>query len=634
MISRYTFLSLIALGLASASCSQDDVMQNNASPTDSNNTIREIPDSGTMRDLSTGPVDATMSVDQGTTIPDLGSVDAPVDMPFVPPDRMCQPGEVLGCSGEDNVIICNDQTMMFETRSCPAGEQCLTGVGCTDMICAPGTQECDGGESYKSCAADGKGYDAPIACDEGTLCSRGACVTQCELGKYESSYVGCEYWTLDLDQYTDPTTNPAADSIPHAVVISNPGTQPATVTFRATEPGISINVPDPVVPPGGSRAFTMPRLDISGTGISKRSIRVSSSVPVTAHQFSPLNNERVYSNDASLLLPSNTLGVEYYVVGWPTSVLPAFMGFMPEDQHGYVTILATSPGETFVNVTPRAQGAPSAAGQFAISPGSTRSFSLKYGEVLNLEANSGSLTGPNDLTGSHIKATQPIAVFSGHEQAVVGQPGSGDSCCADHIEQQLFPLKDWGTNYIATLSPGRGEKADHWRIVAGEDGVTLNTNPPQPGANGVTLNRGEFVAFFSEQSFEINATGKVLVGQILVSQQQTSEVTGDPALILSVPTERFRSDYILLTPTGYSSDYVVITREAGEIIRLNGQPVPEAAFSPIGSGIYEAAEVLVTAGVQSLEATKPFGIAAYGFNNAVSYGYPGGLNLVGAEAMP
>ncbi len=586
-----------------------------------------------VRDLGT-PGDAAMSLDQGGMSSDAGNTpDAAPDMRDVMPQQCMPDNGPLGCADDQSELVCNPQTLMTETQACAPGEQCLIGVGCTDMVCQPGTQTCEGGESYKVCNDEGTGYEAPIQCEEGTLCSRGGCVTQCELGKYQSSYVGCEYWTLDLDQYTDPATNPKPDEVPHSVVISNPGNIPATVTFRATEPGVSINVPDPVVPPGESRAFTMPRLDISGTGISRRSIRVSSSVPVTAHQFSPLNNEGVFSNDASLLLPSNTLGVEYYVVGWPTAVLPSFMGFNPEDQHGYVTILATSPGETFVNVTPRARVAPSAAGEYAISPNVTRSFSLKFGEVLNLEANSGQLTGANDLTGTHIKATQPIAVFSGHEEAVVKQPGTDEGCCADHLEQQLFPLKDWGQTYIAALSPGRGEKVDHWRIVAGEDGVVLTTNPPQPGANNVTLNRGDFVSFFTDDSFEVNATGKVLVGQILVSQQQTTAGTGDPALILAVPIERFRSDYILLTPAGYSSDYVLITREAGEIVRLNGQIVPDTSFTSIGSGTYEVAEVVVTAGVQVLEGAKPFGISAYGFSNAVSYGYPGGLNLVGSEVM-
>ena len=56
-----------------------------------------------------------------------------------------------------------------------------------------------------------------------------------------------------------------------------------------------------------------------------------------------------------------------------------------------------------------------------------------------------------DLTGTIITSDKPIGVFGGHEAAV-----SGTQCCADHIEQQLFPVATWGKTYIATKSFPRG----------------------------------------------------------------------------------------------------------------------------------------------------------------------------------
>ena len=629
------FAGLLGASVSLAACSGDAVSTNNDANGETNNTqnnnIRERPTNATPNTTpgnNTTPGGADMSMETQADMPssatDMGS-------PVLPEDP-CTPGDELGCDG-DNVIICNAEGTKYESQACPGGNACLLGVGCTDMICVPDTRECDGSDTYKVCNSDGSGYDAPLQCEEGTLCSRGACVSQCELGKYRSSYVGCEYWTVDLDNYSDPYTNPMPDEVPHAVVISNPNNKPATVRFQATQMGVSINVPDPIVPAGQARAFTMPRLDVSGTGITQKSIRISSTVPVTAHQFNPLNNEGVASNDASLLLPVNTLGTQYFVVNHPTQIIPCIAGNCLDPQHGYVTVIATEQGTTNLNVTPTAQIAPG-DNLGGSSPGSTRSYQLNYGDVLNLEARADSFSGPNDLTGTFIVSDKPIAVFAGHEEAVIGDPDSDeDSCCADHLEQQLFPVKDWGTSYIAALSPGRGIKKDKWKIVSSADGVVVNTNPPQPGANGVTINRGEFLEFFSDQDFEINATGKVLVGQFLIARDQTSGFTGDPALVLGVPVEKFREDYILLTPSGYTSDFVTVIREAGTVIKLNGANIDEAMFAAVGSGTYEVASVPVSPGVQTLEATKPFGISAYGFNNAVSYGYPGGLNLIGAETM-
>jgi hypothetical protein len=479
------------------------------------------------------------------------------------------------------------------------------------------------------------------------VCSDGSCKSICELGKYRSSYIGCEYWTLDLDQHPDPTVNPKPNTIPHSVVISNPNMIPVTVSFQSQQPGVSVNVPDPVVPAQSSKAFTMPRLDVDATSISRHSIRIVASQPVVAHQFNPLNNVGAFSNDGTLLLPAPMLGDEYYVVNWPTQYLPPFPGLNVPSQHSYVAILATEPGDTFINVTSKAQiagGTNEVDGQpiNPLPPGATRTFKLSYGQVLNLQAFEPQLgSNKNDLTGTHIKANKPIAVFAGHEAAVIGEPGARgpdgmplDSCCADHIEHQLLPLQSWDTRHIAALSPGRGSKKDHWRIVAGEDNVVVTTNPPQPGAHNVTLQRGQFISLYSNQSFEINATGKIQVAQFLLSQDQTSEGVGDPALVIAVPTARYRKDYVLLTPNNYRRNFVTVTRPAGVEVRLNGQPIPNAVFAAVGSGTWEVGSVEVQAGVQSLESAQPFGIAAYGYDNAVSYSFIGGLDLVGSQAAP
>lgn len=584
------------------------------------------------------PPASDMPVDQ----PDMIAVP---DFSIMPPDG-CTPGTKIGCATESAELVCDAAGEEYRATACPAGQRCLGG-SCSSMTCLPGTLSCANPESTQRCNAQGTGYEPAVACAEGEVCSEDSCKSVCELGKYRSSYIGCEYWTLDLDQHPDPTVNPKPNTIPHSVVISNPNNVPVTISFIVQQPGISVLVNDPVVPPLGTRVFTMPQLDVDATSISRHSIRIMATQPVVAHQFNPLNNVGAFSNDGTLLLPAPMLGDEYYIVNWPTQYLPNFGGLNVPSQHSYATVLATEPGDTFINVTSKAQimaGTDTVTGQpiNALPPNATRTFKLSYGQVLNLQAFEARLGSPNnDLTGTHIKANKPVAVFAGHEAAVIGEVGARgpdgeelDSCCADHIEHQLLPLQSWANNYVAALSPGRGIKKDHWRIVAGEDNVVVTTNPPQPGANNVTLNRGQFITLFSAQSFEINATGKIQVAQFLLSQDQTSEGGGDPALTITVPTARYRKDYILLTPSGYNRDFVQITRPAGVAVKLNGQVVPDSTFSPVGSGTWEVGALEVDPGVQTLEAAQPFGIVAYGYDNAVSYSFIGGLDLVGSMAAP
>lgn len=552
-------------------------------------------------------------------------------------DLDCNPGAVLGCAGEDALEVCGEDGTGSLAQTCPSAEPyCLLG-SCSDQICVPGRSSCRDADHVEVCNEDGTGYEPAQACADGTICQGGVCEESCDLGvKMVSSYFGCEYWTVFLDQYDEsglPLGGISANQAPHAVVISNPNDRAVTVSFQSFEVGVSIAIDDPVVPPMSSRAFTMPRMNMEETGVFQRGVFVRSTLPVTAHQFNPLNNESVYSNDASLLLPVSSLGTKYYAMSWPTQVLMNLPG-SPfgeiESQHAFITIVAASPGFTNVVVNSKAVIAGSEEiGQFP--PGVGRNFELAFGDVLNLRANSGQLQGENDLTGTLIASDKPVAVFAGHEQAVIGYDSSRDSCCADHVEQQLFPVDSWGKRYVAAFSPGRTQTKDHWRILAGEDNVTVTTNPPQPGANNVMLNAGEFVSFFSDQNFEVNGTGKISVGQFLASQEQTEEVTGDPAFLLAVPLERMREDYVVLTPENYTRDFLTIIRPAGEAITLDGSGVDSGIFVAVGSGEFEVGTVEVSAGVHSLEAAVPFAVNAYGYDQAVSYGYPGGLNVVGEE---
>lgn len=600
-------LLALALSLLSVGCSDDvdSTNQENIRPGDTTN--QEIPDAGNLSDIVE-----------------------------------CEAGAVLGCADGEALLVCNADGTAAEAQACPADEpHCFQGT-CGTQVCTPGVRVCKDERTTHRCMGDGSGFVEETTCPNESLCSEGQCQDSCELGvKMVSSYFGCEYWTVYLDQYDEdalPIGFPgggSASETPHAVVISNPNDTPATILFQTFGANMNVNVSDPVVPPRSSRAFTMPQVTMDSTGIFRTGIFVRSTVPVTAHQFNPLNNEQIFSNDASLLLPVSALGREYYVMNWPTQVLFGIPGTPMADiesQKSYVTIIAAEQGTTNLNVTSRAT-IEAGGGINEFPPGVTRGFQLQFGDVLNLHANSGSLSGANDLTGTHIVSDKPIVVFAGHQQAVISYDSDRESCCADHLEQQLLPLETWGQSYIGAFSPGRTNTKDHWRILAGEDGVTVNTVPPQPGANGVTLNAGEFVTFFSDENFEVNATGKISVGQFLAGQGQTNESIGDPAFVLAIPVERFRDDYLVLTPEGYSKDYITVIRPAGVEITLDDSPLSDTAFSPVAGGTWEVGSFEVQPGVHFLESAneEPFGVLAYGLDSAVSYGYPGGLNVVGAE---
>ena len=217
----------------------------------------------------------------------------------------------------------------------------------------------------------------------------------------------------------------------------------------------------------------------------------------------------------------------------------------------------------------------------------------------------------------------------------------------------------------------------------------MSISPAVPGVPGtISLNRGDFYEFKTEQDVMITATEPIMVAQTLPSSFEAGgppsctsdsqcapghgcsyapddffqmgpmqcvlinslcstnsdcpsgytcaddgffgggcEAIGDPALILSVPVEQFRQEYVFLTPTNYLDDYVNIVAQAGTQVTLDNTVMGASYFTPIGDGTYQVARLKVGDGVHALQASAPVGVVVYGYDNDVSYGYPAGLSL-------
>ncbi len=542
----------------------------------------------------------------------------------------CTAGDVRGCFSETEQSVCADDGARYQPRACDEGLWCFEGV-CGPQRCRPGEQSCAAdGYTVLLCAPSGEEWVNLEVCDRraSRVCSGGECVSGCIAAVKDPSYVGCEYWSVDLPQYEDPTT--AGPEIPHAVVLSNVSEYPARVTFESTG---SRRVPPPVdVAAGDVVAVEFPRFDVFGTEQTSNSYRIVTTEPIVAYQFNPLNNVNLFSNDASLMLPISAIDRDYYVMGWPGGA--SIEGFGFPAQRAFMTVVAPSAGTTRVQIT-FSTNVVDGSVITGIRTGTTRAFSLSQGEVLNFSCETSLSTfTPCDFTGTRVTGDRPIIVFAGHEQAVIGEDGGDGNCCADHLEEQLFPISAWGTRYMAVHSPPRGTEPDYWKVLAAEDGTRIVTNPSIPELDGITLNAGEFAEINTPQSFEIEATGPILVGQFLVSQQSAgvSRTVGDPSFILSVPVTQFRPDYRVLVPDGYREDYLTVIRPVGAALVLDGAPIT-ASFTPFGSREYEYAHLPLEPGPHALSSPDevPFGVLGYGYDGAVSYGYPGGLNLTGVE---
>ncbi|MFH1531634.1 MAG: IgGFc-binding protein [Pseudomonadota bacterium] len=590
----------------------------------------------------------------------------------------CAPGEVSGCDGLGKQWVCTEDGTAVASLACEDDEKCVDGQ-CSIVDCLPGFGQCLSGSTYHTCLPDGSGYGPTQDCDIDKTCIGGKCMSLCEADLKQNTNVGCQYWAVDLDN--DKThhplfpSQPTPEMFPHSVVISNPGDADVVMTFSvvvgcadgsACAPSVTtcngqqetvcetpiptevlLDVGDPVVPGGESREFKMPVMNVSGSSLTPKAIRVMASSPVVAYQFNPFDSENAASNDGSLLLPHNALGHLYYVVSLPSR--PEIMMF-PEN-NGFLAVVATEP-DTTVAVTPTvkvianpAQGVPqNGTSPDFLAPGQTHLFTLQPFDVLNLEqlAETGVIppgTLPKDLTGSRVEANKPVAVFSGHQVAGIQEamklqiPDVWDTCCTEHLEEQLMPVETWGTEALCVKSKPRGYEADRYVIVAGAPDVQLSTIPPIDGVHGVSLAlAGESLRVETTESFVLQATGRIQVVQFLMSQGQTQPIggepgTGDPSMMIIPPSSQYRDEYVIRTADGFGTNWTTVIRPQGVAVVVDGAAIPEYAFEALGDGTWEYAYHEVATGTHRLTADQPFGLMVYGYGTVTAYGYPGGMNL-------
>jgi len=559
-----------------------------------------------------------------------------------------------------------------DVEHCSIGQVCTADLGCAE--CNPNVPKYCDGDSVVACNPDGTAGEVLEQC-EFESCSGGVCIDPCGAAEANRSYIGCEFWPVDLDNaievlgqpliltceftwpgavmasiehcYQPPTMSTPAQSFglceadgscpgggtcqvaetcvlnaqnsPFAIVVSNPNqTSGVNVTI---ENGTG-TTRDVAVGPGAVQAIYPQQLgfadqSLDNTGKTQSAYKLTSDKPIVAYQFNPLDNEDVFSNDGSLLIPRHAYDTKYYGVTRPTLTRRP----QTNDYNGYMAIVAWQ--AVTVKVTPKAN-VRAGGGISAFSAGSTQTFSLAPFEVLNLEA-----VADGDLTGTLVESEDgatTFGVFVGHEADLIQDQGKSGRCCADHIEEQLFPASAWGKEYAIARTKQRSDERDMLRIVAQKPGTTVTFNPaPSAGSCG-TLNAGDFCEVFISTDTLVSSPEPILVAHYLLSVIQNPGELGDPAISLAIPFEQYRDSYTFLIPNEYAEQYISLVVPAGGTALLDGADVT-GQLAPFAGGAFLGGRIQVSPGQRKLECPGTCGFEAYGYSDAVSYLFAGGLDL-------
>jgi hypothetical protein len=599
---------------------------------------------------------------------------------------LCREGDQR-CDGDlHETCVADGEFLRTETEDCAVlGERCIEGLWC--VPCIPDTYDCLDND-VTQCRDDGSGFDVVEECDilAGDICRDGDCVNACDSAVDERSNVGCEYWPVDLDN-SSAGFGKDASAQQYAVVVSNVNSVPVVVDVWQSdatygEPAIETNVAHRIVPNGSLEVFELDRREVDGTPpgrfdwegltpgstLSAHAYRITSSMPIIAYQFNPLDNVDVFSNDASLLLPTSALDDRYVVLSWPQTISDTEDPDtdMQDDRKAFLTVVGTQ-DETTVTVTLKTPVTPlPERPDLDIQPGVPFDVVLGRYEVLNLETDD----FLSDFTGSEVTASAPVAVYAGLESADVPffDTLATRLCCADHLEEQLMPYSALGRRFAGVLSPPRSVAVDEaggdvarvvepewYRVLAVEPGEThVTTTLPAPD-DQFTLGPGEVETIRAEEDFLVEADARVAFGQFQASQQVTgipnSLPGGDPSYTFVPPLEQWRDEYVFLTPDKYAFDFMTVIAPPDARITYDGGYLPpecvtselpgetfviykcQLSFPRIlddidpDSGIRLVEHVDQADGVHTISSDENVGLLVYGFDVFVSYAYAGGTDV-------
>ena len=573
--------------------------------------------------------------------------------------------------------VCVDKMWMTQEE---CAVLCVDGLGCAD--CQPGSNTCKDGDVH-TCDTSGHVGGVTEMCTGMNVCENGACVNACDAAAMNKSYTGCEYWAADLDNAVevlgvqgsancslapgaknvtmmacgnaanngvaglcDPPGNtcPAnftcksmnicildAQKSPYAVVVSNPQSRAVNVTLTAATGAsfmktVAAGQVVALMPQAAPQSI--PDQSIDGTGKENKAYKLTSDLPIVAYQFNPLDNVNVFSNDASLLIPRTAFDTEYYVMSWPTG------DRRPQNHayHGYLSVVAWE-DNTVIEVTPSAAVRASAT-QAAIAANTPTMFTLAKHDVLTLQA-----LPPGDLTGSKVRSvngTTTFGVYGGHEAMGFGEmtppnmTNVAGPCCADHIEDMMFPTSTWGKEFAIARSQARGtNELDVLRIMAQKPNTTITFNPA-PTGTCQALQPGQFCQVKISADTAITATEPILVAHYLESAIWQDPFfgsvvgEGDPSMAIAVPVEQFRKDYTILVPSQYSKNFMSISAPPTGAVLVDGLMIQMTAF---GGATYRGARHQVVPGQHKISCPNGCGVLVYGYSDAVSYMFAGGLDL-------
>ncbi|XP_061186320.1 IgGFc-binding protein-like [Saccostrea echinata] len=337
-----------------------------------------------------------------------------------------------------------------------------------------------------------------------------------------------------------------------------------------------------------------------------KAMKIRSTEAITVVLF---DNNYSQSNDGSLISPVVKLGTRYLVVSTD-----------PRDEmhpvYASVFAIAALEDDTLVKINLMVYDAEQ-------NSSATETFEIPMNNLETIQ-----LEHYNDLSGSLVESSKPVAVFSGNRCNMFPE-----SIRCSHLMEQMSPTTEWGSMYIVPAD----FNSDGSLLIIMTDGSSSTTASILVGYDRHDIILLPRIPF--EFTLRANETAVIYIPQArasvtsFVKGNKNNSNSGSPYMVKIPEVPQNKSQYSIPIPEGYLTNYVtiMIDESSKSDLRLNGQAIEQTKV------LFEDANILndgrfgsiltveVSPGVLNLATTSgsPFGLLVFGYRYLDSYGFAG-----------
>ena len=302
----------------------------------------------------------------------------------------------------------------------------------------------------------------------------------------------------------------------------------------------------------GFKVITLPSPYITPfvefTGKGTMGIRITANKPISVYGYGGFLQASRHVSEGFLGLPVDVLGKEY-IVPTHSAIHPrrgSFVQVVAQEDNTQVSFILRLPRFGRVHYGDRY---------------------LYSGELINTTLNDlevFQVQGDDDLSGTVVTSSKPVAVFSGDDCTMV--PANTLPC--NHLVEQIPPVSVWGKEFITNPTPNNSG-GDEFHITASKDNTDVNVDWQRKG----TLNKGDKYKILVPW----NKTSLITTSNPSLVVQYTSGYGSSPSMSIVPPTQCSWNDYTVYVPGVDAYVSVIIDTASRSGLRVKG-PVASGPF--------------------------------------------------------